>query len=326
MTKVIVTGATGFLGSRLAKKLKSLRYNVIGLGRNQQKGNKLAELGIEFISVDLSDKEKLYKIFQNVDYVFHCAAKSSVWGDYKTFYRANVEGTKNIAELCLKNDVKRLIYVSSPSIYFDFKDKLNIKETEPPTKHPANNYIKTKIIAENVVDNAFKDGLDVITIRPRGIFGSGDSAILPRLSKANREKFIPKTRKDDILIDITHVENVVEAMILAMKADKKYSGKKYNITNDENIYLYKTLENTINQVGEKFNSKYIPYKLMFIVISIMEFLYKFIPNKEPVFTRYSLGLLSFNQTLDISKAKNDLGYEPIISIEEGLKECLNGRI
>ena len=58
----------------------------------------------------------------------------------------------------------------------------------------------------------------------------------------------------------------------------------------------------------------------------MEFLYKFIPNKEPVFTRYSLGLLSFNQTLDISKAKNDLGYEPIISIEEGLKECLNGRI
>lgn len=326
MTKVIVTGATGFLGSRLAKKLKSLGYNVIGLGRNQQKGNKLAELGIEFISVDLSDKEKLYKIFQDIDYVFHCAAKSSVWGDYKTFYRANVEGTKNIAELCLKNDVKRLIYVSSPSIYFDFKDKLNIKETEPPTKHPANNYIKTKIIAENIIDNAFNDGLDVITIRPRGIFGSGDSAILPRLLKANREKFIPKTRKDDILIDITHIENVVEAMILAMKTDKKYSGKKYNITNDENIYLYKTLENTINQVGEKFNSKYIPYKLMFIVISIMEFLYKFIPNKEPVFTRYSLGLLSFNQTLDISKAKNDLGYEPIISIEEGLKECLNGRI
>ena len=231
---------------------------------------------------------------------------------------------RELLNLCLKHNIKRLIYVSSPSIYFDFKDKLNIKETELPTKHPANNYIKTKIIAENVIDNAFKDGLDVITIRPRGIFGSEDSAILPRLLKANREKFIPKTRKKDILTEITHVENVVESMILAMQADKKYSGEKYNITNDENIYLYKTLENAINKVGEKFNLKYIPYKLMFILISIMEFLYKFIPNKEPVFTRYSLGLLSFNQTLDISKAKKDLGYEPIISIEDGLKECLNG--
>ncbi len=324
MTKVIVTGATGFLGFNLVKRLNKMGFAIIGLGRNIEKGNKINELGVKFISVDLSEKEKLNTIFQNVDYVFHCAAKSSVWGDYKSFYKANVEGTKNIADLCLKHNIKRLIYVSSPSIYFDFKDKLNIKETELPTKHPANNYIKTKIIAENVIDNAFKDGLDVITIRPRGIFGSEDSAILPRLLKANREKFIPKTRKKDILTEITHVENVVESMILAMQADKKYSGEKYNITNDENIYLYKTLENAINKVGEKFNLKYIPYKLMFILISIMEFLYKFIPNKEPVFTRYSLGLLSFNQTLDISKAKKDLGYEPIISIEDGLKECLNG--
>ncbi len=323
MTKAIVTGATGFLGFHLVKKLKKMNFEVIGLGRNIEKGNKLKELGAKFISVDLSEKEKLDKIFQDIDYVFHCAAKSSVWGDYKSFYKANVEGTKNIADICLKNNVKRLIYVSSPSIYFDFKNKLNIKETELPTKHPANNYIKTKIIAESVIDNAYSQGLDVITIRPRGIFGSGDSAILPRLLKANREKFIPKTAKDDILIDITHVDNVVIAMILAMQADKKYNGEKYNITNDESIYLFKTLENILKSRKEKFNSKYIPYNLMFLLVSIIEFLYKFIPNKEPAFTRYSLGLLSFSQTLDITKAKNDLKYKPIISIEEGLKECLN---
>ena len=322
MTKIIVTGATGFLGFNLVKRLKNMGFVVIGLGRNIQKGEKLKELGIEFVSVDLLEKEKLNAIFKNVDYVFHCAAKSSVWGDYKFFYKANVEGTKNITDLCLKNNVKRLIYVSSPSIYFDFKDKLNIKETEAPTKHPANNYIKTKIIAENVIDNAHKQGLDVITIRPRGIFGLGDSAILPRLLKANEEKFIPKTRKNDILIDITHVENVVEAMILAMQADKEYSGEKYNITNDENIYLYKTLEDVINKKGAKFNSKYIPYELLFLLVSIVEL----ISINEPVFTRYSLGLLSFNQTLDISKAKKDLGYKPIISIEDGLKECLNAWI
>ena len=119
MTKVIVTGATGFLGFNLVKRLNKMGFAIIGLGRNIEKGNKINELGVKFISVDLSEKEKLNTIFQNVDYVFHCAAKSSVWGDYKSFYKANVEGTKNIADLCLKHNIKRLIYVSSPSIYFD---------------------------------------------------------------------------------------------------------------------------------------------------------------------------------------------------------------
>ena len=326
MNKVLVTGATGFLGFNLAKRLKTIGYNVIGLGRDKRKGKILEENNINFACVDLSDLENLQKIFSEVDYVFHCAAKSSLWGDFKSFYKTNVEGTKNIADLCLRNNVKRLIYVSSPSIYFEFKNKLNIKETEPFSKHPANNYIKTKIMAEKIIDNAFKSGLDVITIRPRGIFGSGDNSILPRLLKANKEKFIPKTRKEDILIDITHVDNVVEAMILAMEADKKYSGEKYNITNDENIYLYKTLEYVITQNGMKFNTKYLPYNFMLFIITIMEYIHKFILNKEPVFTRYSLGLLSFNQTLDIMKAKNDLGYKPVISMEEGLKRCLNDRI
>ncbi len=76
------------LGFHLAKRLKTLGFDVIGLGRNKEKGAKLSKLGINFISIDLSDKEDLDKIFKGVDYVFHCAAKSSIWGDYKSFYRA----------------------------------------------------------------------------------------------------------------------------------------------------------------------------------------------------------------------------------------------
>ena len=103
----------------------------------------------------------------------------------------------------------------------DFKDKLNIKEAEYPTRHPANNYIKTKIMAENVIDSAFNDRLDVITIRPRGIYGSGDSAILPRLLKSKQRKIYPENKEDDIFNrHNSYVENVVEAMILAMNAPK----------------------------------------------------------------------------------------------------------
>ncbi|MBR1924544.1 MAG: NAD-dependent epimerase/dehydratase family protein [Ruminobacter sp.] len=325
MIKVLVTGATGFLGFRLALRLKKAGFAVTGLGRNQSKGRFLQLAGVEFISCDLSETDKMDQAFTGVTYVFHCAARSSVWGDYKLFYRDNVKGTENVASLCLKKGVKRLVYVSSPSIYFDFKDKLNIKESEPPTEHPANNYIRSKIMAEEVIDRAHEQGLDVITIRPRGIFGAGDRAILPRLLKANRERFIPRTRKEDILIDLTHVDNVVEAMILAMNADSRYSGHKYNITNGESVRMYRTLENVITGSGEKFNSRYMSYRLLFTVVRLTELFHKYILKKEPVFTVYSLGLLSFSQTLDISKARNELGYRPVISVEDGLREALSDR-
>ena len=322
MDKVIVTGATGFLGFNLAKRLKSMGCEVIGLGRDIKKGEKLKKIDIKFIPVDLSDKEKLNEIFNEAKYVFHCAAKSSVWGSYKSFYEANVLGTKNVCSACINNNVERLIYVSSPSIYFDFKDKFNIKETETLPEKFVNNYIKTKYLAEKVIDKAEIDGLNIITIRPRAILGIGDTAIIPRIIKANKTKFIPKTVKDDILIDVTFVDNVVESLILTMKAPKEFSGRKYNITNGENIKFYETIEKFITNLGMKYNSKYISYKKVMFLASVLEFLYKFFPNKEPVFTKYSVALVSFNQTLDISKAKEELGYKPIISVEEGLLKLI----
>ena len=319
-TKVVVTGATGFLGFNLAQKLSELNFAVTGLGRNTLMGEELQKKGIKFVKVDLSDSEKLTEVFNNAEFIFHCGAKSSNWGSYKSFFEANVTGTKNVVNACLKNNVKRLIHVSSPSIYFDYKDKFNIKEDEILPEKFVNNYAKTKFLAEKVVEKEIANGLDAIIIRPRAIMGIGDTAIIPRLIRANNEKFIPKTVEDDILIDVTFVQNVVEALILAMNADKKYSGHIYNITNGENIKFYETVKNIIINAGFKYNEKKIPYKKVMFLASFLEFIYKFIPNKEPVFTKYSAGLISFNQTLDITKAKNELGYKPVISIKDGFKE------
>lgn len=321
-TKVIVTGATGFLGFNLAQRLKELGYEVVGLGRNNEKGKILTNSRIDYVQADLCNLELLKDIFKKAEYVFHCAAKSSVWGNYESFYKPNIIGVKNVIEACRFNNVKRLLYVSSPSIYFDFKEKFNIKEDEHPTLNPANNYIKTKIEAEKLVDDAVKDGMDIITIRPRGIFGVGDTALLPRMIRANCEKFIPKTVKKDILIDITHVQNVVESLILAMNASENCKGQKYNITNGESIYFYETLEKLITSLGYEFNCKRMPYIFALTIAKILESVYKFNSKKEPVFTRYSVGLLSFGQTLDITKAKKELGYEPVVTMQQGLDEVI----
>lgn len=319
MSKVAITGATGFLGLNLAKMLVCA-HEVIAFGRDEKKGEILESFGTKFYKVDLSQKDILDDVIKGCEYVFACAAKSSLWGDMAEFYEANVTGTKNVIDACIKNSIKRLIYVSSPSIYFDFKDGLDIKESHPPTKNPANFYIKTKIMAEELIQNAYKNGLDVITIRPRGIFGVGDTSLLPRILRA--KKFFPKLVKDDILVDITHVKNVAHAMILAMQAPNGCAGKAYNITNDEPVQFYKLLKELFASFDT--NTRFLPlnYKFADFIARFLEFLHAKFLKSEPVFTRYSIGLLYFDTTLDISSAKKDLGYTPIISIRQGLDEIV----
>ena len=212
--KILVTGATGFLGKRLALRLSELGYEVTATGRNTLVGVDLEKQGICFRKTDLQDTESIINACKNKDYVFHCGALSSPWGKYKDFYNTNILGTKNIIQGCKENSVKRLIHVSTPSIYFDFKDKLNISEKDPLPDKPVNDYAKTKLLAEQEIDKAHQEGLPVITIRPRAIFGPGDTSILPRLIKANNKRFIPVIGDKKVLVNITYVENAVDALLL----------------------------------------------------------------------------------------------------------------
>jgi nucleoside-diphosphate-sugar epimerase len=176
----IVTGATGCLGLNLTKRLVADGHEVIALGRNEQLGKVINNIGAQFIAIDLQNKEKLKQIAQDSQVIFHCAALSSPWGRYNDFFEANVLGTQHVIDATPEH--ARLVHVSSPSIYFNFTEQYNIKEDAVLPKKPANYYVKTKLLAESLVDKAFQEkNLDVITLRPRAIFGAYDRAILPRL-------------------------------------------------------------------------------------------------------------------------------------------------
>lgn len=317
--KVLVTGGTGFLGQRLALKLKELGYDVTVLGRNLTIGKELSNKGLQFVPVDLTETAPTIATCQGQDYVFHCAALSSPWGKYRDFYSANVLGTKNIIKGCQKHGIKRLVYVSTPSIYFNFSHRLNIAENEPLPKRPANNYAKTKLLAETEINQADRQGLPVITIRPRGIFGPGDTAILPRLIKASNKTGIPLINAGKACIDMTYVDNVVDALLLCQNADDSCLGKFFNITNGEPMCLAVLLEMLSQKLGYPFKYKPISYHIAYWVAAAMEAGSNILLfGKEPILTRYTVGLLAFNQTLDITAAKLELGYQPKISIEEGL--------
>jgi nucleoside-diphosphate-sugar epimerase len=144
---VLVTGATGFLGKQLALKLRSQSHQVIGLGRDRFIGQQLEADNIKFLAIDLRDREAIIEACKGQDYIFHCGALSSPWGKYQDFYDTNVLGTRNIIQGCQTHHVKRLIYVSTASVYFDFVDRLNIPEqTVLPT--PVNAYAQSKQLAE----------------------------------------------------------------------------------------------------------------------------------------------------------------------------------
>ncbi|MEC4894926.1 MAG: NAD(P)-dependent oxidoreductase [Oscillatoria sp. PMC 1051.18] len=320
--KVLVTGGTGFLGKRLAGKLKQLNYEVTVLGRNTIIGKQLASEGLNFIPVDLQNPQATIAACQKQDYIFHCAALSSPWGKYQDFYNANVIGTKNIIQACQTHQIKRLIHISTTAVYFDFTHRFNIKENSPLPSKPANHYAKTKLLAETEINQATKQGLPAIIIRPRGIFGPGDTAILPRLIRASQSFGIPFINDGQACIDITYIDNVVDALLLCKDAPDKSLGKIFNISNDEPMKLAKILRMLFSKLDFPLKTKRFSYPTAYGLATILENLGK-IMGKEPLLTRYTVGLLAFSQTLDISAAKEELGYQPSISIEEGLNRFVS---
>lgn len=319
--KVLVTGGTGFLGRKLANRLKDLENHVTVIGRNQNIGNELERNGIQFYQCDLTNRTQIIESCKGMDYVFHCGALSSPWGKYQDFFDANVLGTMNIIEGSKIHQVKRFIHVSTPSIYFTFDERIDVKENDPLPKQFANHYAYTKFLAEKVVDEAWNEGLPVITIRPRALFGPEDTTIIPRLIKVNREKFIPFIDKGEILLDLTYVENVVDALLLCMNSGQHTLGQKYNITNGETVRLKDVLNLVFKRIHEPLKTKRVNYQWMFQLAKLLEWLSVTFQNgKEPLLTRYTVSVIGKSQTLNIEKAKKELGYVPKISMEEGIIE------
>lgn len=326
MTKIVVTGATGCLGMNLCQKLLQTPENeVFALGRNIKRGQQLTNMGAQFICMDIRQPNALQEILSNTAVIYHCAALSSAWGAPQDFYEINVMGTNHIIEAMPKEAT--LIHVSSPSIYFNFESQYDIPETQALPETSANAYIASKKLAEKSVLKAIeRKKIKAVIIRPRGIFGPYDSALFPRIQKLYRHKKIPIIGHGSQLVDITYVDNVVDAMITAHEQIEKISGKIYNITNNEPMPFKSLIELLFKHWQKPVKFKHLPLPLCKPLVAIIESTYRaFNFTSEPKLTRYTLGVMSLGQTLDIKAAQKDLNYSPKVSIEEGIKRFISWR-
>lgn len=321
MKSILITGATGFLGGYLIKEL-SPTYKVFALGRNTKKKAFIDDHQAIFCPGDFVHKQTCEKYFENMDYVIHAGALSSAWGDPQLFYDTNVIGTRNVAELCRKYHVKRLIFISSPSIYSGKEDRFGIHETQVDVQNHLNDYIASKIMAEKVLREEFSD-LYTVILRPRGLIGIGDPSLVPRLLRANETIGIPLFHKGQNLVDITSVENVAYAISLCIEKEN-IQQEVFNITNDEPMPFVEILELFLHSVHKKPKYLHVPLPLMYGIACIIEGIYKRCSiQKEPAMTKYTICTLGYSQTLDIEKAKKLLGYQPRISLREEIERYGN---
>ncbi|MEQ9893663.1 NAD-dependent epimerase/dehydratase family protein [Pectobacterium aroidearum] len=322
--RVFVTGATSGLGRNAVGWLLQAGHQVLACGRDRTVGQQLEALGAQFISINLVETsvDPLRSLMAGCDVVWHCAAKSSPWGQYRDFYQNNTEVTARLADAAGRLGIPRFVHISTPAIYFDYQHHLNIDESYRAVRF-ANHYAQTKFLAEErlqALTSRYPQTTYVI-LRPRGLFGPHDRVILPRVLEqiAVGGGVLRLPRGGEALLDLTFVGNVVEAMVLASERAGLVSGSVYNITNHEPARLVDMLERLLaGQLGMHYRVNAVPYALLHAVAGGME-LFSWFSRKEPLLTRYSAGAVNFDMTLSAEKAKQELGYQPRFSLQQGIE-------
>jgi nucleoside-diphosphate-sugar epimerase len=318
---VLVTGGTGFLGRHVVWRLAAAGADVVFTGRRRDAAEtvcRLSPASVRWTFVEHASAEAtktLASCAVGADAVVHCAAYAAPFGDVETFRRANVAGTAEVLQACREAQVPRLVHVSTPSVYFEYRDRLGICETEalPP---PVNEYARTKAEGEELVRQA--PFLESVILRPRALFGPWDQTLFPRLLRVIERGAIPLMRGGRALLDLTYVDNAVDGIWLALTHPLAHRTVTYNLSNGEPIELSALLAKVAEHFKVRLRTVRLPWGVVAGASSLME-AWGSVVRKEPLFTRYGAGVLAFSQTLDLGAIKRDLGYRTRVSLDEGLR-------
>jgi len=331
---ILVTGGSGFLGRRLVARLLAGGHTVSVLGRTPAQD--LAAQGVRFIRASLDDAAAVSTACTGIETVFHTAAKVGVWGRYDDFFRTNVLGTRALLKGCLTHGVQRLIYTSTPSVVYNGEALANANESLPLTTHCPSPYPLTKAIAEREVLDANSATLRTIALRPHLIWGVGDPHLVPRVlarARAGRLRIIGEGLNR---VDLVHVENAVDAHLLAESAlrqchvigdnpsgPRRADGRAFFITNGEPVLLWAWINGLLSTLGELPVTKKISLSAAHTLGALCEAAWKILPvDSEPPMTRFIAAELAKDHWFDLTAARRDLGYEPKVSMTAGTAELV----
>jgi len=309
--KILITGSSGFVASSFCKQFSNRNdLEIVGLTRRPEHRQNEILWDLRF-PLDLNFIPDIF---------IHAAAKSSPWGTLEDFRKDNVQATRNVVDFCRAKQIKKLVYISSSSVYYRFEDQFDLTEKSPVGPKFASFYAQTKYEGEQIVKSlAETSATRVVILRPRAVFGPNDSVLFPRILKAALKGQMTSIQRPTgpALGDLIYIDSLCDYLLKAA-LEKDVNGD-FNLTNNETIEIQSFLFEILQQLGLPKVTRKVSQKTAFRVATFLELFYKiFMPNIEPPITRFGVGVLSYSKTFDVSKSLAAFGA-PTVSLAEGAR-------
>jgi len=315
--KILVTGATGFIGGALVRRLLSEGSDVRVQIRNLKSANELKEAGAEIFEGDITDPSVCSRAVNGVDVVFHCAGVLGGWGKpEKLFWDVNYQGTKNMLEAARDAKVKRFIHFSTCGIFGPLK-----KDETPADErsyNPTNIYEKTKAEAEKLALGYAKNGLPLVVVRPEFVYGPGDMHLLPFFRSVKRRSFL-FFDKGTALVHPTYIDDLVDGVMLAAE-NKEALGKAFNLAGEKPVTIKEFVDSMSDAIDVPRIGFSVPATAGTVAATIFDCTIGLVV--QPPLTRAQVGFLSNSHASSIKASKEVLGYSPKIGIEEGIRRTV----
>ena len=323
MSRVFVTGGSGFIGGRLIARLRSERHDVRALARSRSAAERVRAQGGEPIEGDLGDVAAMRAGAEGCELAFHAAAMLGDWGKREDFERGNVEGTANALRACAEAGVRRFIHVGTEAALLAGQPLVDVDETARLRPDSPALYSATKARAELAVRAANREGFETVVVRPRFVWGVGDTTLLPvmvEMVRGGRFAWIGGGRHRT---STTHVDNTVEGLVLG--ASRGRPGEVYFVTDGEPVFFREFVTELLATQGVQAPSRSIPAGAASVIASAGEAAWRLLPLPgRPPLTRFAYWVSAQECTIRIEKAREQLGYTPVKTIADGLAELAPG--
>lgn len=319
MTGVFVTGGSGFIGGRLIERLRADGHDVRALARSPAAEERVRAHGAQAVAGDLADVAAMRDGARGCELAFHAAATLGDWGRPADFERGNVTGTQDALRACAQAGVRRFVHVGTEAALLAGDPLVEVDETAPLRPDSPALYSATKARAEQAVVAASRDGFETVVVRPRFVWGVGDTTLLPRMVEMVRAGRFAWVGGGRHRTSTTHVDNVVEGLVLG--AERGGAGEVYFVTDGEPVVFREFVTELLATQGVAAPDRSIPAALASALASAGEAAWRVLPLPgSPPLTRFAYWVSSQECTIRIEKAREQLGYAPVKTIAEGLAE------
>ena len=312
-----VTGGSGFIGGTLIRRLVEAGSRVRALARSDRAADSVRAAGAEPAPGELGDVAAMRAGAEGCDTAFHAAAFLGEWGRWEDFERGNVQGTRNALAACRTAGVRRFVHVGTEAALLDGQPLVDADETAPLKPDARAHYSRSKALAELAVRSANVPGFETVVIRPRLVWGPGDTNILPALVESVRRGRFAWIGGGWHRTSTTHVDNAVEGLLLG--AARGRPGEAYFVTDGEPEVFRDFVTRLLATQGVDAPGKSMPAPVARLAAAAAESAWSLLRlGGSPPVTRLAVWLSSLECTLDISRARAELGYEPVVSVDDGL--------